>query len=109
MVELNHFEHLIKGLPEKEGWKKHVLAVADTMFLCRAWFEAYHSNYTASDIVAMAALILHREETPEQEDFRGRIGDIADSIEAINASIDLVVGGRTGGETGYVRIYNIGD
>ena len=43
--------------------KTALLAVADTMFLCRQWFKQYGEGIkpTAADLVAMTRLILEEE------------------------------------------------
>jgi hypothetical protein len=61
---VNSFEALLRdtqGAPDSAKWRGPTIDVADTMYLCKNWFEGYGINYTASDLVGMARLILARE------------------------------------------------
>jgi hypothetical protein len=35
--------------------------VADTVYACREWFEAYKVAYTGADVVEMAKMVMKRE------------------------------------------------
>jgi hypothetical protein len=66
MNSRNEFEQLIIDTPPSPAdWKGHVIAVADTMYLCLRWFDSYMPDKaTAADVVAMAKLIIERERAP---------------------------------------------
>jgi hypothetical protein len=43
-------------------WHIHVIRVADTMYLCKLWFESQKVSYTARDLLGMAQTVLLRED-----------------------------------------------
>jgi hypothetical protein len=45
-----------------------LIDVADTMVACKKWFESHDVAFTASDLVAMARLVLERERATRQEE-----------------------------------------
>jgi hypothetical protein len=111
----NRFEQMLKDHPaQAEGWAKHIIAVADTMYICKAWFESYAAGlpWTPADIVAMAKIVIEREsrETSNESraDIAGTLTNIADSIDLIQADVDRAFSGGVEGR-GYVRIMDIGD
>jgi hypothetical protein len=59
----NEFERLLAGLP-KSDFQGHVIAVADTVYFCKAWFEGYGVAFTAADLLTMTKLILDEKVPP---------------------------------------------
>ena len=66
-----------------------MIAVADTMYLCKQWFESYMPKTPASpfDVVAMAALIIGRE---NKIGIAGTLSNINDAIHTCASNLECL-------------------
>lgn len=61
----NRFEYGMASIPsgpEEALWKKAIIEVADTAYLCRLWLETYTKEFTAADVLAMTRMVMDRED-----------------------------------------------
>lgn len=65
----NYFEMALPAVPQP--MQQSLIDVCDTMTMARRWFEAQKMTFTAADVVAVAALVLERE---EMEQLRTKAG-----------------------------------
>lgn len=49
-------------------WRQPIIDVADTMYVCKKWFEGHEVAFTAADLVGMARLLLERERAMREEE-----------------------------------------
>jgi hypothetical protein len=49
-------------------WRQPVIDVADTIYVCKKWFEGHEIAFTASDLLAMARLVLEREQAIREDE-----------------------------------------
>jgi hypothetical protein len=62
---MNAFDQFLadtRGAPASTHWRQPVIDVADTMYVCKKWFEGHEVAFTASDLLAMTRLVLEREQ-----------------------------------------------
>jgi hypothetical protein len=74
-------------------WRQPIIDVADTMYVCKKWFEGYEVAFTASHLLAMTRLVLEREQATREEktspDEAGLIRDAHNAMRAARRSQDL--------------------
>ncbi len=58
-VRQNKFEYNLSNVPHER--KHSIITVADTMEICKSWFDVKGIKYKASDLTTMAALMLGRK------------------------------------------------
>jgi hypothetical protein len=69
-MQMNAFDQFLADTREdfsKMHWRQPVIEVADTMYVCKKWFEGYEIAFTAADLVAMTRLVLERERSIREE------------------------------------------
>ena len=62
---MNAFDQFLadtKGDLAGTRWRQPVIDVADTMYVCKKWFEGHEVIFTAADLLAMTRLVLEREQ-----------------------------------------------
>ena len=67
---MNSFDQFLadtRGDPGGERWRQPVIDVADTMYICKKWFEAHEIKFTAADLLAMTKLVLDREQRRDRK------------------------------------------
>jgi hypothetical protein len=42
-------------------WSGHIIDVADTMEICKRWFQTHSVTFSDADLIAMARMTLDRE------------------------------------------------
>jgi len=57
----NEFERLLQMDRIPERFRGAVVDVADTAYMCKAWFASYGVAATAADIMAMCRMVMERE------------------------------------------------
>jgi hypothetical protein len=56
------FEEFMRATRDDGGdWRPHIIAVADTMYVCKIWLESYTEGHIPADVIAMAKLVLEHE------------------------------------------------
>ena len=68
---MNSFDQFLADTREELAgtrWRQPLIDVADTMYACRKCFQAHDIAFTASDLLAMAKLVLERERTIREDE-----------------------------------------
>jgi len=68
MTEEDGFEFWLERCPQ--NMRMALIDVCDTAEMCQRWFERRQIKYCATDLVAMAALVLNRESARRKTDER---------------------------------------
>jgi hypothetical protein len=71
--KMNTFDQFLADTREdfsQMHWRQPAIEVADTMYVCKKWFEGHDVVFTAADLVAMARLVLERERSIREEVMR---------------------------------------
>jgi hypothetical protein len=60
------FRRLLRD-PPSDNWPYSLVSalsdVGDTCYACKLWFESHKIPFTGADVVAMATLVMQREDT----------------------------------------------
>jgi hypothetical protein len=67
---MNAFDQFLadtRGDPAGAHWRQPVIDVADTMYVCKKWFEADEVAFTATDLLAVTRRVLERERATREE------------------------------------------
>ena len=67
---MNAFDQFLADAREELAgacWRQPIIDVADTMYVCKKWFEGHEIAFTASDLLAMTRLVLEREQATREE------------------------------------------
>ncbi|MCF3932882.1 hypothetical protein L1787_05570 [Acuticoccus sp. M5D2P5] len=69
----NSFERMLSdmGTPTPDSFRRAIIDACDTAYVAREWLEAYTpGKWTGADVVALASLIMQREQhRTAEEDF----------------------------------------
>lgn len=58
---LNRFDEMLLAHDMPDRWKRSLIDVADTAFLCWIWLEERKIPFTAADVLTMTKMVIDRE------------------------------------------------
>lgn len=65
---MNRFDEMLLAYSVPERWKKALIDVADTAFICWVWLDERKVPFSAADVLTMTKMVIDREDALAAEE-----------------------------------------